>query len=52
VLGENAWIKEHLEWIIIGLVLITTAPVAFKMFFGKKKPALHIVKANEDVISS
>jgi len=36
-LGENAWIKEQLEWIILGLVLITTLPVAFKMFFGKKK---------------
>ncbi|MEP6628148.1 MAG: VTT domain-containing protein [Ginsengibacter sp.] len=35
-LGENAWIKEHLEWIIIGLVVVTTAPVAFKMFFSKK----------------
>lgn len=37
VLGENAWIKEQLEWIILGLVLITTFPVAFKMFFSKKK---------------
>lgn len=37
VLGENAWIKEQLEWIILGLILITTLPVAFKMFFGKKK---------------
>jgi membrane-associated protein len=37
VLGENAWIKEQLEWIILGLVLITTLPVAFKMFFSKKK---------------
>jgi len=37
VLGENVWIKEQLEWIIIGLILVTTLPVAFKMFFGKKK---------------
>jgi len=37
MLGENAWIKEQLEWIILGLVLITTLPVAFKMFFSKKK---------------
>jgi membrane-associated protein len=47
LLGENAWIKEHLEWIIIALVLITTAPVAFKMFFNKKKPVLEVVKSNE-----
>jgi membrane-associated protein len=37
LLGENAWIKEQLEWIILGLVLITTLPVAFKMFFSRKK---------------
>jgi membrane-associated protein len=37
MLGENAWIKEQLEWIILSLVLITTLPVAFKMFFNKKK---------------
>lgn len=36
-LGENVWVKEHLEVIIIGLVLITTAPVLLKMIFGKKK---------------
>jgi membrane-associated protein len=38
VLGENVWVREHLEYIIIGLVVITTAPVLLKMFFGKKKP--------------
>lgn len=38
VLGENVWVREHLEYIIIGLVVVTTAPVLFKMFFGKKKP--------------
>lgn len=37
VLGENVWVREHLEYIIIGLVVVTTAPVLFKMFFGKKK---------------
>lgn len=39
MLGENVWIKEQLEWIVLGLVLITTLPVAFKMFFSKKKEA-------------
>jgi len=48
VLGENAWIKEHLEWIIIGLVFITTAPVAFKMFFSRKKPELHLIKNKKE----
>jgi membrane-associated protein len=37
LLGENVWIKEQLEWIILGLILITTLPVIFKMLTGKKK---------------
>jgi membrane-associated protein len=30
-------LKQHLEVIVIGIVLITTAPVIIKIFFGKKK---------------
>ena len=37
ILGENAWIRAHLEWIILILVLITTGPVLYKMLFAKKK---------------
>lgn len=37
VLGENAWVKNNLEFIIIGLVLVVTAPVIFQMVFKKKK---------------
>jgi membrane-associated protein len=29
-------LKEHLEVIVIGIVIITTAPVLYKIFFGKK----------------
>lgn len=32
-------LKEHLEVIVIGIVLVTTAPVFIKVFFGKKKKA-------------
>ena len=32
-------LEEHLEIIVIAIVLVTTAPVLFKMFFGKKKKA-------------
>jgi len=32
-------LEEHLEVIVIAIVLVTTAPVLFKMFFGKKKKA-------------
>jgi membrane-associated protein len=32
-------LKSHLEVIVIGIVLVTTAPVIVKMVFGKKKNA-------------
>jgi membrane-associated protein len=32
-------LKEHLEIIVLGIVLITTAPILAKLFFGKKKPS-------------
>ncbi|HWK04426.1 MAG TPA: VTT domain-containing protein [Puia sp.] len=31
-------LKKHLEVIVIGIVVVTTFPVLFKIFFGKKKP--------------
>ncbi|OJW80923.1 MAG: alkaline phosphatase [Bacteroidetes bacterium 46-16] len=38
LLGGNVWVKNNLEKIVIIIIFITTAPVLFKMFFGKKKP--------------
>jgi len=32
-------LKSHLEVIVIGIVLVTTAPVIWKIFFSKKKAA-------------
>jgi len=40
LLGENVWAKENLEKIIIGIVLVTTAPVILKLLVGKKKSSL------------
>lgn len=31
-------LEKHLEIIVIGIVLVTTAPVLIKIFFGKKQP--------------
>lgn len=39
LLGENEWVKKNLEIIVIGLIVVTTGPVLFKMFVGRKKPA-------------
>ena len=29
-------LKKHLEVIVIGIVIVTTAPVLYKLFFGKR----------------
>ncbi len=36
VLGENAWVKDNLEYVIMGLVVVVTAPVVLKMFTKNK----------------
>ncbi|HRD56759.1 MAG TPA: VTT domain-containing protein [Ferruginibacter sp.] len=33
----NFDLKEHLELIVLGIVVVTTAPVIYKLFFAKKK---------------
>lgn len=35
----NFDLSSHLEVIVLGIVLITTAPVLIKLFLGKKKPS-------------
>ncbi len=44
-LGENEWVKHNFEKVVIGIVLVTTGPVLFKMIFSKKKsPILEVGK--------
>ncbi|MGI8635913.1 MAG: DedA family protein [Segetibacter sp.] len=40
-------LKDHIEAITIVIILITTLPVLFKLFFGKKEPAVEVL---EDVL--
>lgn len=40
LLGENAWVQENLDKIILGIVIITTAPVLIKFLSRKKKDLL------------
>jgi membrane-associated protein len=35
----NFDLTKHLEIIVAGIVIVTTAPVLYKLFFGKRKPA-------------
>lgn len=45
LLGDIPWVKDNLEKIVIIIILITTGPVLFKMFFSKKKdPTLELGK--------
>jgi membrane-associated protein len=37
LLGESAFVKDNLEKIIIGIVLLTTGPVLIKLLIGRKK---------------
>lgn len=37
LLGENAWVQGNLDKVIIGIVVITTAPVAIKMIAARRK---------------
>ena len=37
ILGENEWVKNNLDKIVIVVILVTTGPVLLKMFFGKRK---------------
>jgi len=39
-LGHNEFVKKNIDKITIGIVLVTTLPVLFKMFFGKKNEIL------------
>jgi membrane-associated protein len=46
-LGKIPWVEHNFEKIVIGLIVVTTAPVLFKMFFSKKKPILDVA---EDIV--
>ncbi|WP_257667981.1 DedA family protein [Parapedobacter tibetensis] len=37
LLGENEWVQRNLEYVIIGIVVLATAPVLVRMITGKKK---------------
>jgi len=39
LINFNFDLKEHLEVIVVGIVIVTTFPVLYKIFFGRKKSA-------------
>ena len=40
-------LKQHLELIVLGIVIVTTAPVLIKIFFGKKKDPAEPLNSSE-----
>lgn len=42
LLGESIWVKENLEIIIIGIILITTAPVILKVITSRRKKTVKL----------
>ena len=36
MLGENEWVKRNLEFVIIGIVVVATAPVIIRAISGRK----------------
>ena len=47
-LGENEWVKHNFEKIVIGLIVITTGPVLFKMLFSKHKDP--VIETGKDAV--
>ncbi len=43
----NYDLKQHLEIIVLGIVLVTTAPILIKLFFGKKKDPAEPLNSSE-----
>jgi membrane-associated protein len=39
LLGENPWVQQNLEYVIMGIVVLATAPVLSKLFTKKRKTA-------------
>ncbi len=47
-LGENEWVKHNFEKIVIGLIVVTTGPVLFKMIFSKKTDP--VIETGKDTV--
>lgn len=42
LLGENSWVKGNLEKIVLGIALVTIAPLIIKLIAGRKKQKLPV----------
>src|SRR5690606_13724039 len=49
LLGENAWVKDNLEKIVLAIVIIPLLPVLVKVIFGKKQKVQVIPVVSEEL---
>lgn len=47
-LGTYDIVRNNLEWIVIGLIVITTAPVLYKLIFSKKNKVSADININKE----
>ena len=52
LLGENTWVQNNLEKIILGIVVVTTAPVVIRMVAGSRKNAPEAMPVPETIPAS
>lgn len=51
-LGENEWVKHNFEKVVIGIILVTTLPVLWKMIFGKHDTVQEITEDLAETVES
>lgn len=49
-LGENRWVKENFEKVVLGIILVTTLPVLWKMIFGKTHTVQEVTQDVTDAV--
>ena len=43
-LGENEWVKHNFEKVVLGIILVTTLPVLYKMIFSKHETVQEVTE--------
>lgn len=51
VLGENPWVQKNIEFVLLGLVAVVTAPVLLKLLMKKNNKSTDLIHLNSDEIN-
>jgi membrane-associated protein len=47
LLGENAWVKDNLEKIVLAIIILPLLPVIIKLVSGKKEIVIPVPTTDE-----